>query len=167
MGLFRWIAALLGVKSGGQGRGRAPREDTISPVPPPGTERVLQGRCWVVDGDTIVIGKVHIRLAGIDAPELDHPWGEKSKWALVELCRGKTITAHVRPEVSYDRVVADCYLPDGRDLSAEMVRCGLALDWPKFSGGKYRPLESADARRKLWRAAARQRGRLPPPGNAR
>lgn len=120
----------------------------------------MRGRCWVVDGDTIVIDKVHIRLAGIDAPELDHPFGKQSKWALVQLCKGHTVTAIIRPELSYDRLVAECFLPDGRDLSAEMVRCGLALDWPKFSGGKYRHLEDPEARRKLWRASARQRGAL-------
>jgi micrococcal nuclease len=123
---------------------------------------VLRGRCWVIDGDTIVIDKVHLRIAGIDAPELDHPWGRQSKWALVQLCKGQTVTARIKPEMSYDRLVAECFLPDGRDLAAELVRCGLALDWPKFSGGKYRHLEPADARRKLWRADARQRGRLIP-----
>ncbi|WP_312620074.1 thermonuclease family protein [Agrobacterium pusense] len=121
---------------------------------------ILQGRCWVVDGDTIVIDKTHIRIAGIDAPELDHPFGKQSKWALVQLCKGQTVTAHIRPELSYDRVVAECYLSDGRDLAAELVRAGMALDWPKFSGGKYRHLETSDARRKLWRADARQKGTL-------
>lgn len=121
---------------------------------------VLQGRCWVVDGDTIVIDNTHIRIAGIDAPELDHPYGKQSKWALVQLCKGQTVTAHIRPELSYDRVVAECFLSDGRDVAAELVRAGMALDWPKFSGGKYRHLESADARKKLWRADARQRGTL-------
>lgn len=120
---------------------------------------IIRGRCWVVDGDTIVIDKVHIRLAGIDAPELDHPWGRKSKWALLELCKGQTVTAHIRPELSYDRVVAECFLPDGRDLAAEQVRQGLALDWQKFSGGKYRHLEPRDARKRLWLADARQKGR--------
>jgi micrococcal nuclease len=67
-----------------------------------------------------------------------------------------------QPELSYDRLVAECFLPDGRDLAAELVRCGLALDWSKFSGGKYRHLEPADARRRLWRAQARQRGLLRP-----
>lgn len=129
-------------------------------LPQAGT--ILQGQCWVIDGDTIVINNVRLRLAGIDAPELDHPWGQRSKWALVQLCKGQRITAHVRPELSYDRVVAECFLPDGRDLAAELVRGGLALDWAKFSGGKYRHLEPPDARRKLWRAEARQRGRLPP-----
>ena len=131
-------------------------------IPPPQMETVLRGRCWVFDGDTIVINRVHIRLAGIDAPELDHPWGIKSKWALVQLCKGQIVTARIRPELSYDRVVAECYLPDGRDLAAELVRSGLALDWPKFSGGKYRHLETSEARRKLWRADARQRGKLRP-----
>lgn len=138
-----------------------PREFRVvvpTPSQPHQIETVLRGRCWVVDGDTIVIDKVHIRLAGIDAPELDHPYGQQSKWALVKLCKGQVITACIKPEMSYDRVVAECFLPDGRDIAAEMVKAGLALDWPKFSGGKYRQFEQADARKKLWRASVRQRG---------
>ena len=138
-----------------------PREFRVvvtAPSRSPEVETFLRGRCWVVDGDTIVIDKVHIRLAGIDAPELDHPFGQQSKWALIKLCRGQTITARIKPEMSYNRVVAECLLPDGRDLAAEMVRCGMAIDWPKFSGGKYRHLETPDARKKLWRASIRQRG---------
>ncbi len=128
------------------------------PAPPPQTE--LRGPCWVIDGDTIIIDKIRIRIAGIDAPELEHPFGKQSKWALVKLCKGQVVTARIKPELSYDRMVAECFLPDGRDLAAEMVRAGMALDWPKFSGGKYRHLELADARKKLWRAAVRQRGMM-------
>ncbi len=140
-----------------------PREMRVVVVRPdrpavPQVERVLRGPCWVVDGDTIIIDKIRIRIAGIDAPELDHPWGKQAKWALVKLCKGQMVTAHIRPELSYDRMVAQCLLPDGRDLAAEMVRAGMALDWPKFSGGKYRHLETPDARKKLWRASVRQRG---------
>ena len=162
----------------GRGRPQLPRETTepfqplilreqvasraigIKPPQSPQMETILRGRCWVIDGDTIVINSIRLRLAGIDAPELDHPWGQRSKWALVQLCKGQTVTARIKPELSYDRMVAECFLPDGRDLGAELVRTGLALDWPKFSGGKYRHLEPADARRKLWRAQARQRGSL-------
>jgi micrococcal nuclease len=137
----------------------------VVPVPTPTrpAETVMRGRCWVIDGDTIVIDKVHLRLAGIDAPELDHPFGKQAKWALVQLCKGQTITAHIKPELSYDRVVAQCFLPDGRDLAAELVRAGMALDWPKFSGGAYRHLEQEGARRRMWRIDARQHGRMPPP----
>lgn len=147
---------------------REMRVPVMQPNLPQIAGAIIRGPCWVIDGDTIVIDKVHIRLAGIDAPELDHPWGQQSKWALVKLCKGQIVTALIKPEMSYDRLVAECLLPDGRDLAAEMVRAGLALDWPKFSGGKYRSLEQADARKKLWRATLRQRGISPPPatGNA-
>lgn len=124
--------------------------------------RILRGRCYVIDGDTIVISDTRIRLAGIDAPELDHPWGQKAKWALIGLCKGQVVTAELSQDLSYDRLVATCYLPDGRDLAAEMVRCGLAIDWPKFSGGKYGMLEPAGIRQKHWRAHNRQFGRMPP-----
>ncbi len=51
----------------------------------------LCGRAWVIDGDTIDIGGTRIRLAGIDAPELDHPYGKNAKWALINLCKGQKI----------------------------------------------------------------------------
>jgi len=131
-----------------------------TPEPAPSHPSTLTGKCYVIDGDTIQIGNVRLRLAGIDAPELDHPWGKKAKWELVRLCKGQTITARLEPSISYDRVVATCFLPDGRDLSAEMVQRGLALDWTRFSGGKYAHLEPEDARKKHWKAAARQRGHM-------
>ena len=124
--------------------------------------RELRGRCWVIDGDTIDIGGTRIRLAGIDAPELDHPYGKNAKFHLMNLCKGVEIRAVFEGEQSHLREVATCYLPDGRDLSAEMVKAGLGLDWRKYSGGKYRHLETPDARRKLWRCDARQKGRMPP-----
>jgi len=144
----------------------APSGPSKGPIPVPSHHlcagSVIQGPCWVIDGDTIVIGKQNIRLAGIDAPELDHPWGQKSKYALVALCRGQTIKVRVTGELSHNRVVGVCYLPDGRDLAAELVRMGLAVDWPKYSGGRYRHLEVPGVRRRLWRCDARQNGRFPP-----
>lgn len=119
----------------------------------------IRGRAWVLDGDTIEIRGQRIRLAGIDAPELHHPWGRKARSALIGLCRGHEITATFEPDISYDRYVATCTLPDGRDLSAEMVKCGLALDWPRFSQGKYARFETRDARKRHWRAALKQRGK--------
>lgn len=103
----------------------------------------------MIDGDTIKIGKTKIRLAGIDAPEIDMPWGQKSKWAMVGICRGSIITVKLDGTVSYDRLVGTCFLPDGRDIGAEIIKMGLALDLACFSGGKYRHHEPADSRRKL------------------
>ena len=122
---------------------------TVSVVDSP---QVILGRCHVIDGDTIAIGKQKIRLAGIDAPELNKPYGKKAKWALVELCKGQNITAKLTGETSYDRVVAKCFLDDGRDLAAEMVKLELALDIPHFPKADYKHLETPNARRKLrWR----------------
>lgn len=123
----------------------------------------LRGRAWVIDGDTIDIAGTRIRLAGIDAPEMDHPYGKSAKWALVNLCKGQEVRAVFDGDLSHDRTVATCYLPDGRDLSAEMVKAGMAIDWPKFSCGKYSMLEPDGIRKKLWRCDARQKGRMPPP----
>lgn len=123
----------------------------------------LVGRAWVVDGDTIVIQNTNIRLYGIDAPEMEHPYGAKSKWAMVALCKGQVITAIPDGSSSYERCVARCFLPDGRDLSAELVKQGLALDWPKFSGGEYAKFEPEGVRKKLWRAHNRQIGKYIPP----
>lgn len=123
----------------------------------------IVGRAWVVDGDTIKINNQQIRLYGIDAPEMEHPYGPKSKWAMVALCKGQEITAIPDGSSSHDRCVARCYLPDGRDLSAELVKQGLAIDWPKFSGGEYTKFEAEGVRKKLWRAHNRQVGKYVPP----
>lgn len=122
--------------------------------------RVLEGLAYVTDGDTITIQKTQVRLYGIDAPEIHHPYGKKAKWAMVHLCKGHSIRAEVTDEDDHGRTVAKCFLPDGRDLSEEMVKLGLAIDWPKFSGGKYRNLEVTGIRKKLWLADARQKGRM-------
>ena len=120
-----------------------PAKKEISPI---------VGKCHVIDGDTIVIGKQHIRFAGMNAPELDEPYGKQAKWALVELCKGEIITAYPNGETSYNRIVAKCFLPDGRDLAAEMVKMELALDIPHFPNADYKHLETPNSRRKLrWR----------------
>jgi micrococcal nuclease len=165
--VFLFVAAFVGFLVRDLSRPARPKE--VGAVRPDvkAVSPCLSGRCVVVDGDTIIIGGKPIRLAGIDAPELDHPYGVKAKWALVGLCRGQTVRAELDGSSSYDRLVAICYLPDGRDLAAEMVRLGHAVDWRKYSGGRYRHLEVAGIRKRLWRCDARQKGRFPPAGSAR
>jgi micrococcal nuclease len=139
-------------------KAQQPSAPLKAPSPPVGT--VIRGRALIVDGDSLVIQGADIRLFGVDAPELAHPYGKTAKYALIKLCKGQTIRAEVVMTDAHGRTVSRCYLEDGRDLSAEMVKLGLAIDWPKFSGGVYRHLEPADIRRKLWLADARQKGRM-------
>jgi len=120
-----------------------------APYRPASTPRRLKGKCWVIDGDTIIVEKTKIRLAGIDAPELDQPYGKKAKWAMHSLCKGQVIIVELTGEASHDRLVGTCYLPDGRDLAAELVKLGLALDWALFSNQKYRHLEPQGARKRI------------------
>ncbi len=140
---------------------------TASAETPPATpdrqppkEMVVLGRAYVTDGDGLRIKGQEIRLFGIDAPEFAHPFGKQAKWALHGLCKGQEVFAVSAEIDDYGRLVARCFLSNGSDLSAEMVKLGLALDWPKFSGAMYSHLEPENVRKKLWLADARQRGRM-------
>ncbi len=138
---------------------REKREQAQPSFSAPGV-RFVEGRAHIVDGDSIIISNMQIRLFGIDAPEINHPHGQNAKWALIALCKGQIVSASIKCSDGHGRFVAKCLLPDGRDLSAEMVKRGLAIDWPKFSGGIYRHLEVPEVRKKLWLADARQKGRM-------
>ncbi|WBU59827.1 thermonuclease family protein [Paracoccus albus] len=139
--------------------GSLPSFEKKSASPPP-ARTVIRGAAYVIDGDTVVIQRTQVRLFGIDAPELEHPYGRQAKWALVSLCKGKKVSAEIVAIDDHGRTVARCYLENGGDLSAEMVKLGLAIDWPKHSGGKYSSLEIPGVRKKLWLADARQKGRM-------
>lgn len=145
-------------RTGQRGRGGRPPAPVVPLRIDAGGEII--GRAKVTDGDGLRIAGHEIRLFGIDAPEMKHPFGPEAKWALIYLCKGQTVRAEIVERDPHGRIVAKCFLPDGRDLSAELVRQGLALDWRKHSGGAYRGLEVPGVREKLWLADARQRGRM-------
>ncbi|MEO0503546.1 MAG: thermonuclease family protein, partial [Pseudomonadota bacterium] len=88
-----------------------------APARPHANMSEITGRAYVVDGDSLVINKIQIRIYGVDAPELNHPWGQKAKWAMVALCKGHMVRARIVETDDHGRSVAMCYLPDGRDLS--------------------------------------------------
>ena len=77
---------------------------------------------------------------------------------MVELCKGQQITAYPTGETSYDRIVAKCFLDDGRDLAAEIVKQELALDLPHFPNADYKHLETPAARKKLnWKPSTKKK----------
>ena len=87
----------------------------------------------VCDGDTIVLHhgfwRTRIRLAGIDAPELEQDYGRESLRVLRQAVEGRRVTAHVIDNDRYRRVVARIEL-DGMDVGLMMIREGLA--WPYY-----------------------------------
>jgi endonuclease YncB( thermonuclease family) len=121
----------------------------------------LVGRASVIDGDTIEIHDQRIRLNGIDAPESDQicrgdnneriRCGALSAAYLSEFLRASSPTRCKFVERDqYDRFVGDCYREDGKSVAAAMVSAGHALDWPKYSNGKYASFQQ--------RARAEKRG---------
>jgi endonuclease YncB( thermonuclease family) len=90
-----------------------------------------------IDGDTIGIGATSIRLHGIDAPEMkqqcgDWPAGELAQEALAAMIIGRTVACEGRGRDRFGRTLASCKV-DGFDLSAEMVRSGMALALVRYS----------------------------------
>ena len=102
----------------------------------------------VRDGDTIEVGKIPIRLNGVSAPEMNEPLGPQSKAFMADLVMGKRVRCEMNGQNTYDRFVGTCYLGD-RDIGAAVIEAGLALDCPRFSGGRYKAVETEAARKRI------------------
>ena len=76
-------------------------------------------------------------LWGLDAPERKQAGGSEATRALRSLITGTTLDCQVRDIDRYHRIVAQCFLPDGRDIAAEMIRMGVATEYCRYSGGYY------------------------------
>lgn len=100
------------------------------------------GAARVVDGDTLEVGAVRVRLHGIDAPELGqvctHPDGARwdcGTWMADQLrarLDGRKVRCRAIETDRYGRTVATCTL-DGQDVGRMLVRDGLALAYRKYS----------------------------------
>ncbi len=94
----------------------------------------------IADGDTFTILKhnteVRIRLDGIDAPEKGMPYYKVSKQYLAQLCFNKSVQIKGVKIDRYGRTVARAILPNGKDVSAAMVKAGLAWHYNKYSSDR-------------------------------
>jgi micrococcal nuclease len=54
-----------------------------------------------------------------------------------KLISGKTLRCQIVDMDRYGRFVAQCFLPDGRDIAAEMMRAGVAREYCRYSRGFY------------------------------
>ncbi|ODN72191.1 thermonuclease family protein [Methylobrevis pamukkalensis] len=90
----------------------------------------------VVDGDTLWLAGEKIRLADIDAPEASHPACDAERHlaaaataALARILGSGLLTLTRTSRDRYGRTLARVSVA-GQDVGAEMVRRGLARDWP-------------------------------------
>ena len=129
---------------------------------PAGAGERLAGRAHVLDGDTIAVGGIHVRLKGVAAPEVAHfgepgeAGGEEAKAFMVELVEGETVVCDLTQERTHGRRVGWCYR-DGQDVAEALIRAGLARDCPRYSGGRYAAVEPAAARKLPFPSYCRRR----------
>lgn len=117
------------------------------------TGKVVQ----ISDGDTIQVlrdGRAEkVRLAGIDCPELNQPFGQAAKRFVLQIAAQRTVTVQVVTTDRYGRTVGEVALPDGRSLNQELVRAGYAWWYRKYSDDatlEALEAEARGARRGLW-----------------
>jgi micrococcal nuclease len=80
------------------------------------------------------------------------PNGPKSREVMVDIIGNQIIRCVPDGTTSYNRIVASCFLPDGGDISRELVHRGWALDCAHYSHGRYRADEPVGIRTKLFQA---------------
>ena len=102
----------------------------------------LEGKVVKVkDGDTIVIldenNKQHtIRVADIDCPEKNQPFGKKAKWFVSDQIYLKTVKIDVKSKDRYGRTIG-LVLYQNKNLSGELLKVGLAWHYKKYSNNNY------------------------------
>jgi endonuclease YncB( thermonuclease family) len=124
----------------------------------------LTGQASIIDGDTLEIHGVRIRLWGIDAPESSqscrdedsslYRCGAKAANDLDSFIARHPVNCMPMNLDQYGRTVATCSA-GGADLGEWLVHNGLALDWPQFSKGRYEAAQhdANRAGRGLWKGS--------------
>lgn len=124
-------------------------------------EKTFAGPARVVDGDSLEIASLRVRLYGIDAPELaqhcagadgrDYACGREARERLAAAISGRTVSCRREGRDRFKRVLARCQAGDD-ELGAAMVRQGWAVAYAGADGDGHRGLERAAqrARAGLW-----------------
>ena len=111
-------------------------------VPLKAEQLKISGNPYIIDGDTIKILNIKIRLHGIDSPEIKQNckdsdgilWrcGLGAKQALLNLVYSQIVTCIGSKRDRYKRLIAKCYVND-QNLESFMVKNGWAIAYRKYS----------------------------------
>ena len=94
----------------------------------------------IVDGDTVYLkhneyGKIKVRLAEIDTPEKDQPYGKEAALALSKLISGKIVKLNKVTVDKYNRIVGIIYYKK-TDINYYLVRNGFAWSYDRYNRRK-------------------------------
>ena len=110
----------------------------------------------VHDGDTLTVRvaerRIKVRLAGIDAPERDQPFGAQSRQSLSRMALHRTENVTAQKIDEYGRTVGVVTVA-GLNMEAEQVRRGLAWVYRQYNRDAQLlalEAEAKAARRGLW-----------------
>lgn len=101
----------------------------------------ITGRAHVLDGDSLRIDELEIRLRGIDAPEYrqtcvregrSHRCGIDAWKGLKQMLGSNPVRCTWSERDNYARALATCYV-DGENINARLVAAGLALAYTRYS----------------------------------
>lgn len=134
----RLLIAVLVALSGGQGY-----QAYIQGVPV--GEKIDGIVLHVVDGDTMRVNGIKIRVWGVDAPEIDQRGYQQATDVLKEKALLKNVSCVIRDRDRYGRIVAQCFR-DKDDVGAAVIRSGWARDYHRHSKGYYLKEEAAAKR---------------------
>jgi endonuclease YncB( thermonuclease family) len=104
-------------------------------------QNTIAGNASVIDGDTIEIHNIRIRIEGIDAPESSqlcirndqkYRCGREATFALADLIGRDVVTCSQTTTDRYGRMVAICEV-EGMDIGRWMVQHGHAIAYRKYS----------------------------------
>ena len=90
----------------------------------------------IIDGDTIVIltteRRVRVRLAGIDTPEKNQPWGNAATREMRRLVAGRTVDVEWHKKDRWNRKIGIVY-SEGQDVGLVMVERGFAWHFKRYA----------------------------------
>jgi endonuclease YncB( thermonuclease family) len=108
----------------------------------------------VLDGDTVVVlrnkTRLTVKLPGIDAPELDQPFGPEAKRFAAKLVMGRVVT--IETSQAGNPIYGGVRFSKNRILAHEMVKAGFAwtTSTDKFSAFAEVQAAAKEARLGLW-----------------
>ena len=108
-------------------------------------ERVIGNLKRVVDGDTIYLktganNSIKVRLAFIDAPELNQPFGTDAK-AFLKKIEGQRVTIDVKSRDRYGRHIAILFHRNA-DINLVMIENGYAWVYTKYLKHASKPIRN-------------------------